>query len=233
MFVPDRWHPMTTIRLFTFELMKVKIGIRYYPRKQETILRSLKTIGNIRPIIYPDGVEYPFPNQYEIRNLGNNVGCFKHYYRTLEDLVKEDADIVGCFSDDIHYRKDWLNTALQGFEKPNVGFVSCYVPRGVAERYSWKRHGFHRLNKGWASTWGGGYLFRKEIAIELLNHPFMIRHRDTYKKNQQIDHCLPEVMRRIKKKQLFHVPSLMTHIGHTSTIGHQHRPEDVGVGWAK
>lgn len=209
--------------------MSVKISVMWYPRKIDTIQQSLKTIGNVDVTIYPDCNKEPPVNGFDVVHLGGNVGCFKHYYRTLEHLCDSDADIVGVFSDDIVYSRNWQNKAIQNF-KEGIGFVSCYVPIGLAHRYTWRR-GVHELNKGWAGSWGGGYVFKKEVAKELLQHPFIINHRDNYKANQQIDHAIPEAMFQMGLKQLYYCPSLTDHIGRTSTIGHGWREIDRGAGW--
>ena len=209
--------------------MKVNVGVMWYPRKQETIQQSLKTIGKVNVSIYPDFDSKPPIDGYNVISLGGNVGCFKHYYRTLEHLCSTDADIVGVFSDDVVYARNWHNRAIQHLTD-NVGFVACYVPKGLAHRYTWRR-GVHKLNKGWGNQWGGGYLFSKEVAKELLQHPFILNHRDNYKANQQIDHAIPEAIFQMCLNQLYLVPSLINHIGRTSTIGHSWREIDQGAGW--
>jgi hypothetical protein len=132
-------------------------------------------------------------------------------------------------ADDIIFRDNWLETALKGFDS-QTGYVACFVPQGVARRYKWKQ-GFNEVQGGWDKTWGGGYIFRRELALKVLEHPFFINHRDNYAKNQQIDHAVPETIHRMGLKQKFYLPSLINHIGFTSTIGHVHRREDKGVGW--
>ncbi len=179
--------------------------------------------------IYPDYDTFKFPTDKEVKFLGGNVGCFKHYYRTLKDLCDSDADIVGCFSDDVLYRKGWLDIAVKRLNK-DVGFVSCYVPRGLQERNGWRK-GWHELKGGWASSYGGGYLMRKDVALKILEHPFMINHLNNYKANQQVDHALPTVVHKMGLKQMFYVPSLMKHIGFHSTIGHTHTGNEDVLGW--
>lgn len=209
--------------------MKVKLGIRWYPRKVETIQQSLKSIGNVDLTIYPDFDSKLPVNGHNVVHLGGNVGCFKHYYRCLEHICDSDADIVAVFSDDMVYRRGWLNTAISKLTK-DVGYVACYVPKGIQLRYRWRR-GWHELNQPWDAAYGGGYIYRREIALKMLEHPFMINHRDNYKANQQIDHCIPSVAYKMGLKQLYYVPSLMNHIGITSTIGHVHTPMEKGAGW--
>ena len=91
--------------------MKTIIGIRWYPRKVETFHQSQHSIKHKNVIIYPDGVEFPHRTDYPVKMLGEHVGCFKHYYRVLEDLCKTDSEIVGSFSDDVLYRNDWLSSS--------------------------------------------------------------------------------------------------------------------------
>lgn len=207
--------------------MKVALGVTWIPRKNETLERSLKSIG-YDATVYPDGYELPL--KVPQKTLGDNVGCFKHYYRVLQDLCTTDADIVGIMPDDLVYQENWLQIAVPKLTE-GVGFVSCFVPRGVAYLNGWRHKGWYSLNKGWMSSWGGAYLYRKETAKKILEHPYLIDHRDNYKKNQQIDHAIPETVYRMGLKQLFRVPSLTNHIGYTSTIGHTVRVQDIGAGW--
>lgn len=213
--------------------MKTIIGIRWYPRKVETFHQSQHSIKHKNVIIYPDGVEFPHRTDYPVKMLGEHVGCFKHYYRVLEDLCKTDSEIVGSFSDDVLYRNDWLSTAHQMFKKnPYIGYLACYTPKGIASGWE-NRKGWNELKGGWATSWGGGYLMRKEVALKVLKHPYILNHRDNYKKNQQIDHAIPEAMHQMGYQQFANNPSLMKHIGKFSTIGHFHRKMDDALNWGK
>ena len=206
--------------------MNVKIGVMWYPRKEETFKQMEQSIG-LPFTVYPDYDTFAHNTVNEIKHLGGNVGCFKHYYRVLADICKSEAEYVAVFSDDILFRQDWLNTVVAGL-KEDVGFVACYVPNELKRRFRWSQ-GWYEVKGGWDKTYGGGYVFRRETALKILEHPFIINHRDNYAKNQQIDHAIPEAVHRMGLKQMFYVPSLIKHIGYTSTIGHKHtHREDVG-----
>ena len=197
----------------------------WYPRENETIRITEHSIGQ-KVTIYPDAKAYPYDTNNEIKVLGEHVGCFKHYYRVLEDLCNSNAEYVSVMSDDIMFADNWQEIAVSKLSE-DVGFVACYVPNGVKYRFKWTK-GWYKLKGGWNTAYGGGYVFRRETALKMLKHPFMINHRDNYSKNQQIDHCVPEVAHRMGLKQMFYVPSLIKHIGYTSTIGHKHTKwEDV------
>lgn len=200
----------------------------WYPRKKEVFRQMEQSIG-VPFTVYPDFEVFKFKTEQEVKYLGGNVGCFKHYHRVLTDLCNSDADYVGVFSDDLVYKKGWLDEAVKEL-KDGVGFVACYVPKGVRNRFNWS-NGWHELKGGWDTAYGGGYLFRKDVAIELLKHPFIINHLNNYEANQQIDHAFPEAVHQMGLKQMFHVPSFINHIGISSTIGHLHTPDNVGAGW--
>jgi len=211
--------------------MKTTIGITWIPRGREYFSKSIKTIDHDNVIIYPDGFEFPIPTKYEVRNLGNNVGCFKHYYRVLHDLVHNtDADVVGIFADDLLYRNGWVQEATEKLKDESIGYVACYVPNGLAIRNGWKSE-WNEFDGGWDNVFGGGFMMRKEVAIQVLEHPFILDHLANYKKNQQIDLAVPEAMKRIGLKQVFRLPSFINHIGLRSTIGHKHHSWMKGAGW--
>jgi hypothetical protein len=215
--------------------MKTHIGIRWYPRKVETFQQTQHSIDFKNVTVYPDGHEFTHRTDFDVKYLGDHAGCFKHYYRTLEDLCKTDADVIGCFSDDMLYFKDWLSIAHQQFKRdPYTGYLACFTPRGVAKRFGFThRKGWHQINGGWASSWGGGYLFKRKTAIKILKHPFIQQHLKNYEANQQIDHAIPEAVHQMGLHQYLHNPSLMQHIGKFSTIGHQHRKIDDAIGWQR
>lgn len=213
--------------------MKTAIGIRWYPRKVETFQQMQHSIKFDNCIVYPDGVEFPHRTDFDVRNLGENVGCFKHYYRTLEDLYHNtDAEVIGSFPDDIIFKDGWLSAAHIQFRKnPYIGYLACFTPKGMSRSVTGRR-GWHEIKGGWATSWGGGYLYKREVVGMLLKHPFILNHRDNYKANQQIDHAIPEAIHQMGLVQMVHNPSLMKHIGKFSTIGHAHRKRlDDALNW--
>lgn len=210
--------------------MNILIGVTHVPRKVETLVRSISTMPKgVSVALYPDGEHHPKAKMPIVR-LGENVGCFKHWYRVLNDLCRSDADVVGIMPDDVRYHSGIWDTVITKLKEQDTGYVACYLPKGMAARYGWGK-GWHECKGGWATSWGGGYLFPIEVARELVNHPYVIKHRDNYAKNQQIDHAIPEAIHRLGLKQWYHYPSLLQHIGFTSTIGHRHTHDENAAGW--
>ena len=209
--------------------MKIAIGITWYPRKVETFQQMQHSV-NHDCTVYPDGVEFIHRTDFNVKMLGGHAGCFKHYYRALFDLCESDADVVGVFSDDVLLAKDWQSKAIQQFNKnPYIGCLALYTPKGMSTLA--KRNGWNEIKGGWAKSWGGGYLYKRETAKQILQHPFVLNHLNNYEKNQQIDHAIPEAVHQMGLFQYIHNPSLMQHIGKFSTIGHQHRAIDNALGW--
>lgn len=216
----------------------IRIAIMHVPRQSETVGESIISLqNNSKGVItlMPDGVhdvEY-IRVQLGIKsfNIGKRVGCFKHYARCLEYLtnISKGNDIVAVLPDDLIYRP--LDALIDKALTPNVGYCAVFTPRELGRRNRWKFGGWQSVEGGWDSSYGGGYFFRASTAKKILEHPFFIDHRDNYEKNQQIDHCIPEVVHRLGLKQLFHVPSLSKHIGITSTIGHVHTEAEEPWGW--
>lgn len=206
----------------------IKVGVMWFPRKKETFKEMERSIG-LPFTVYPDGHNFIHETKNEVKYLDGHAGCFRHYYRVLSDLCNSDAEYVAVMSDDVLYAPKWHETAISAMIE-GAGFVACYTPEGLRKRNGWGK-GIHEIKGGWASSWGGSYLMKREVAKKVLNHPYFINHRDNYDKNQQIDHALPNCINLMGLKQLFLVPSLIDHIGFTSTIGHTHTHREKGAGW--
>jgi len=212
--------------------MKTTIGITWYPRKGEVFQQMQHSIKFDNCIVYPDGVEFPHRTDFEVRNLGDHKGCFKHYHRVLTDLCETDSDIVGILPDDIIFKDGWLELAHNQFKKnPYIGYLALFTPRGMGNGIKHSM-GWNEIKGGWATSWGGGYLYERKTAKKILKHPFILDHLENYEANQQIDHAIPEAVHQMGLFQFIHNPSLLKHIGTHSTIGHTHRRKlDEPLNW--
>ena len=197
------------------------------PRKRETwqraidnLLSEFKTYG-VDVVLYPDGCDLDY-HFFPSKPTETRIGCFKNYARALTDLCNSDADIVSVLPDDLMWYKGGADTIMDGIASTNnIGYCAAYTPHLLGKRERMRR-GWNEVKGGYYSSYGGAYFFPTDVARQVVAHPFFVNHRDNYAPNQQIDHCIPEVMHQLGKVQMFHAPSLVNHIGMTSTIGHRH-----------
>lgn len=206
--------------------MTTHLAIITTPRKTETVVDSLISLRDSDFTGTIDVVE----------DVPPRLGAFRNYHRALLRAIDSGADIVGVLPDDYLYAPNWHYVVSGKMQEAGIGYCNIYVPRGVGDRYRFKR-GWNKCNKGWAGTWGTGYLFPLEVAKQIVNHPFYLAHLNgelsgeglaNYEFNKRIDHCIPEVVNQLGFDQWYFAPSLTEHIGKTSTLGHKHTRAENG-----
>lgn len=211
----------------------VEVGIITTPRN--TINKSITSLrasfGGVINV-------YAEPGKYNIEDKGVNLkinkkqlGCFKNYNNALTDLCKTDKSHVLVLADDFIYTQSMFKKVpFHG----NYGYYALFTPTGMRHPpCSIRKRGWNKINKGWATSFGGLYLMKTEVAREIIKHPFYLNHLNNYEQNQQIDHCIPEVCYRLKLDQWYSNPSLADHIGFDSTIGHIHSKETSGLNFRR
>lgn len=156
-----------------------------------------------------------------------DLGCFSNYNKALRQAIRNKTTHVLILPDDMVYNENWVELFMNNDIK---GYLALYVPKGLGERFSMKQ-GFNTIDGGWASSWGGCYLMETETAKKVVENDFYISHLNgtldgsslhNYEWNKRIDHCIPEVFKRLNLPQLYYVPSQCTHKGYNSTIGNTH-----------
>jgi len=205
-------------------------GITTCPREVPTFTQSLTSLYDAAPI---DTAIISYPND-------GTIGALAAYNQTMNELLISAHQLMRKYicvvPDDIVYMPNFLYSMPDEFE----GYHALYTPKGLAERYNFKI-GINEIKGGWASSWGGAYVMSVETAERLINNPFWKHHCAgtirspqrylNYAKGKRIDHAIPEVMHRLKLPQMFHAPSLVKHIGLTSTIGHEHTEHENAYLW--
>lgn len=216
---------------------KTQLAIRYFPREEETIQTSVDSLRKAgytgKLIVFADGHSPPLKDDNVDVRVLPWLGCFKNYDRALQTLIREsDKPYIAALGDDILYRNNFLNFAKEIIDFPKIGYLAMYTPVGVGRRHKWNKHevGWKEIKGGWSASYGGGYLFNKEVAKRIVKANYYQKHLATYKANQQIDRAIPQTVHELKLRQFFHVPSLLKHIGVTSTIGHVHTKDEDDFG---
>jgi hypothetical protein len=145
------------------------------------------------------------------------VGAWPNYYLSLQELVLRhpQADALLLVQDDALFydREDvraYLEATLRAGELPGV--VSLYSSAANAA----DAPGWHRADS-W--EWGAlAFIFPRALAIRFLTDPQVLRHRFTNRGLKYIDDVIGEWAARTGTPLWHPWPSLVQHIGTTSTL---------------
>ena len=150
----------------------------------------------------------------------SQLGAFPNWYLGLTELFLRQprAEAYLMCQDDAIFAaasRAYLEKAL--WPAAAVGVVSIYTPSHWSKG---KTPGFHEERHGWAS-WGAlAYIFPNPSVRALLSDPLFIKHRHhgAAEGMRNIDSLVGAWCESAKLPYYVHVPSLVQHIGDTSTI---------------
>lgn len=208
------------------------IAMTTAPRSKPTLARALLSLRHagfserVRLFAEPgsfDEVPCPTDSRLSVRVNSARLGCFGNWRRSLKHLVRHgDARWILIVQDDAVWQPgsaDVLRDELRVRQGRRVGFLSSYVTQKDAPAGS--ADGWHECRSGW-DFWGALALCLPcATAEELLLHPRFTK----YRSSQQVDALVARSMLDLGRPSFVHVPSLVDHVGETSTIGHDHRLE--------
>jgi hypothetical protein len=152
-------------------------------------------------------------------------GCFGNWKFALEHLlVHTVSPWLMVLQDDAIWAPDAvtiLRAKAHDRRNARMGFLSPYTsPVLVTEEFT---DGWNECRAGWG-FWGALALcMQRAAAEELLQHSRFANHATT----RQVDAVVAASMLDLERPSFVHVPSLVDHIGTTSTIG---RDEDSAEG---
>jgi hypothetical protein len=143
-------------------------------------------------------------------------GCFGNWKHALKWLISHTtAPWLMIVQDDAIWRPgsaDTLRAQMRGRQDPRTGLLSPYAsPTNVKKDFV---DGWNECRAGW-DFWGALALCMKRVAAEdLLRHPRFVKHASP----KQVDAVVAASMLDLNRPSFVHVPSLVDHIGDTSTI---------------
>lgn len=164
----------------------------------------------------------------KIKTLGNwLMGMLELYIRNPH------AHRYAIFQDDIVCCKN-LRTYLDKCDYPDKGYLNLITypqNEGVKEKYfqgvssdtpvGW--YPSNQMGKG-----AQGLVFNREALLVLLTHRYLFeRLQDLEKGWSSIDGAIVSAMKRSNYTEYVHSPSLLRHVGETSTMGNNPQPPDV------
>jgi len=197
------------------------------PRRRPTLHRaiaSLRTAGfseDVRLFAEPGTfhrLRRPSNPRVIVRDNSSTRGCFGNWRQAIERLLSETtAHWLLVVQDDAIWAPGSaavLRAQMAAREEPRTGFLSPYVTgKDVSKTFV---DGWNECRVGW-TFWGAlAFCMKRVAAEELLRHPRFARHAGT----QQVDAVVAASMLDLARPSFVHVPSLVDHVGDTSTVGH-------------
>jgi hypothetical protein len=171
-----------------------------------------------------DQVSRPDDERTITHDHTTTLGCFNNWRHTIAYLLAQTvAPWLLVVQDDAIWTPG-AATALCAKaavrQHLRTGFLSPYVtasdvPSGSAD-------GWNECRSGWDLCGALALCIPREAARELLQHPRFVKHP----RDQQVDAVVAASMLDLGRPSYVHVPSLVDHVGATSTLGH----DDVAPG---
>lgn len=201
------------------------VGMTTAPRLRPTLeesLASLAAAGWEQPRLFVEP-ETVLPQRFRTLPAtwrDDKLGAFPNWYLGLTELFLRQplADVYLMCQDDAIFAvgsRAYLEQNL--WPAAEVGVVSIYTPSHWSEG---RTPGFHPVRHGWAS-WGAlAYAFSNPSLRALLADPLFIKHRHHGAADglRNIDSAVGAWCEAAGLPYYIHVPSLVQHIGDTSTI---------------
>lgn len=213
--------------------MDFAIAITTAPRRRPTLPRALVSLreagfGEDVHVFAEPGTLAHLPlldaERIRVHENSSKRGCFGNWRHALKRLLsRTDAQWLLVVQDDAIWSPgaaDVLRGETRSRQELRTGFLSPYVTsKDVPEESG---DGWIECRSGWF-LWGALALCMKRgAAEELLRHRRFRKHRGS----QQVDAVVAASMLDLGLPSFVHVPSLVDHIGETSTLGH----DDIAAG---
>jgi len=206
------------------------IGMTTAPRRRPTLhhaVRSLREAGfheRLHLFCEPGSPRSPVDGRLTRHANRCRLGCFGNWDRALGHLLRhESAGWLMIVQDDAIWSPgaaSILRAEIAGRQAQRIGFLSPYVTgKDVSDGFV---EGWNLYEGGW-NLWGALALcMPRDAALDLVRHGRYASHPGP----NAIDAVVAASMLDLGRPSLVRVPSLVDHVGETSTIGH----DDVAGG---
>lgn len=200
------------------------VGVTTAPRQQPTLdrcLDNLRRAGWQQPQLFVDGGAQLADRhgRLDVTYREQKVGAWANFYLAMIELLMRQphADAYLLLQDDaLLFDGENVREYLQGCLWPDgpVAAVSLYCPAS----YTRRQPGWY----SWPGTWVWGalaFVFDPAAARQFVSDPLVIEHRWQGRRGDaQVDVVIGRWAQRQGKQVHYCVPSLVQHIGQTSTL---------------
>jgi hypothetical protein len=206
------------------------IAMTTAPRRQPTLERALVSLRkagfreDVHLFVEPGTPLRLDDERTRVHENSSTRGCFGNWRHALKQLLScTRARWLLVVQDDAIWSPgsaDVLRDEMLSRQKMRTGFLSPYVTaKDVLEEFD---EGWNECRAGWL-FWGAlSFCMKRDVAEELLQHSRFVSHQGT----QQVDAVVAASMLDLGFPSFVHVPSLVDHIGETSTL----REDDFAAG---
>lgn len=223
----------------TLNFMTLAIAITTAPRKAPTLERAYKSLRaaafdeEVFVVAEPrTDIPAAVVSDRRVRVTVNatQLGCFgnwKHACNTL--LTKTKADWLLILQDDAIWQRGSASVLRQQMKDRSgtrTGFISPYLSAHDLKKSF--TSGWNETHSGW--DWCGALAFcmARQAAEDLLKVECFVKHPGP----KQVDAIVGRAFKELKRPSFAHLPSLVDHIGVTSTVGNGGRsPGRMGHGF--
>lgn len=180
-------------------------------------LESLHRAGFDRLYLFAEPGSWVPPNDNVARLVRHRqrLGNFANFYYALTQLYRDDpsADCFAVFQDDIRVARGAKSWCDQQFWPLETGLVSLFTPRVHCDT----RRGWRSLYPGYYRVYGGQALvFRGDVLQRFLADPQVLQ---VLQGGDHWDDCTVAGWAvRHQIGMAYHSPSLVQHVGHTSSL---------------
>jgi hypothetical protein len=205
--------------------MDLAIAMTTAPRKEPTVKRSIASLRRagfeetVHVFAEPGSFGHGLPEDPKLEIHMNDVkrGCFQNWkYAVTKMLELSPAPWILIVQDDAIWQRgsaDILKSRMAVQQDRRTGFLSLYASSANVKGNF--QRGWNATDAGWG-FWGAVALCLKRVAAEeLLQQKHFVAHKGP----QQVDAIVAKSMLALKRPCYIHVPSMVDHIGNTSTIG--------------
>ncbi|MEM9364511.1 MAG: hypothetical protein AAGD07_00840 [Planctomycetota bacterium] len=201
------------------------VGITTAPRRLPTLQSCAESViqaGWKDPVLFLDG-EVAIPEAFSSLNFCHRtpaLGAFPNYFLSLSELYmrRPHADAFMLIQDDAVFvpsdaTKHYLERVLWPWDGPCMASLYC------SKKYNQSTAGWHLFPESW--VWGAvAFVFSNAAVKQILTSPALLAHRSQPGRDglSKIDVVLGQIAKEQDIPLIFPSPSLVQHIGTTSTI---------------